>query len=96
MTQPEPSTLWSEYQKGQSFNNALGLYETVERNEDFFTGNQWRGVNAPDLDKPVVNVLSRVVRFCISTIMSDDIGVGLDSFDPQRRRGRRRLHALLL
>ena len=81
MTQPEPSTLWSEYQKGQSFNNALGLYETVERNEDFFTGNQWRGVNAPDLDKPVVNVLSRVVRFCISTIMSDDIGVGLDSFD---------------
>src|SRR5699024_2974415 len=52
-----------------------------ERNEDFYTGNQWRGVNAPDLDKPVINVLARVVKFCISSIMSDDIGVGLERFD---------------
>ena len=81
MTTLEPAQLWAEYQRGQAFNNALGLYETVERNEDFYTGNQWRGVNAPDLDKPVVNVLSRVVRFCIATIMSDDIGVGLERFD---------------
>ena len=75
------SRVWTEYQTGEDFNNALGLYETVERNEDFYTGNQWRGVNAPDLDKPVINVLSRVVKFCISSIMSDDIGVGLDTFD---------------
>ena len=81
MSEMEPARLWAEYQQGQAFNNALGLYETVERNEDFYTGNQWRGVNAPDLDKPVINVLARVVKFCISSIMSDDIGVGLERFD---------------
>ena len=53
----------------------------MERNEDFYTGNQWRGVRAPDLDKPVINVLARVVKFCISSIMSDDIAVGLDTFE---------------
>ena len=81
MSQPDAAALWREYGGGEAFDNALGLYETVERNEDFYTGNQWRGVNAPDLDKPVINVLSRVVKFCISSIMSDDIGVGLDTFD---------------
>ena len=58
----------------------------MERNEDFYTGNQWRGVRAPDLDKPVINVLARVVKFCISSIMSDDIAVGLDTFEGGARQ----------
>ncbi len=86
MSQPDAAALWREYGEGEAFDNALGLYETVERNEDFYTGNQWRGVRAPDLDKPVINVLARVVKFCISSIMSDDIAVGLDTFEGGARQ----------
>jgi hypothetical protein len=77
----EPEKMWKEFQKGRAFNQHIGLYEEVERNEDFYIGDQWRGVNAPDLEHPTVNVISRVVKFCISSIMSDDIGVGLETFD---------------
>ena len=47
-----PQRVWQEFQRAQNFNNAIELYETVEQNEDFYIGNQWRGVNAPNLDHP--------------------------------------------
>ncbi len=76
-----PLSVWAEYEKAQRFKETIGLFETVEKNEDFYIGNQWRGVNAPNLDHPVINILSRVVKFFISSIVSDDIGVKLTRFD---------------
>lgn len=78
----EPAQVWTEYSRGQSFNNAepLRLVETVKRNENFYNGRQWEGLNAPDLDKPVFNILRRVVTFFISTIVSDDIAVSVTEF----------------
>lgn len=73
--------VWHEYEKARSYNEAIDLYNTVEKNEDFYIGEQWRGVHAPNLDKPVFNILARVVKFFISSIMSDDIGVSLEAFD---------------
>lgn len=67
-----PQEIWNEYEKGVSYNQSQGvnLYETVRQNENFFIGRQWEGVNAPDLEKPVINILKRVVSFFISTIAS--------------------------
>lgn len=76
----EPAEVWAEYEKGVSHKQSLGIYETVKKNEAFFVGNQWEGVNAPDLDKPVVNILKRVVSYFISTIVSDDVGAQLELF----------------
>lgn len=73
--------IWNEYGRGRNYNQAIDLYDTVEQNENFYVGDQWNGVNAPDLDKPVFNILARVVKFFISSIMSDDIGVSLARFD---------------
>ena len=76
-----PQRVWQEFTRAQNFNNAIELYETVEQNEDFYIGNQWRGVNAPNLDHPVMNMLCRVVKFFISSVMSDDIGISVTDFD---------------
>lgn len=76
-----PTRIWNEYERGRNYNQAIDLYDTVEQNENFYVGDQWNGVNAPDLDKPVFNILARVVKFFISSIMSDDIGVSLERFD---------------
>lgn len=63
-----------------------GLYEAVEQYENFYIGRQWEGVNAPDLEKPVLNFTHRVVSYCISMLVADDIGVNLTPFrmDPKR------------
>lgn len=72
--------VWNEYQKGVNYNKGIDLYETVKKNENFFIGRQWEGVNAPDLAKPVINVLRRVVNYFISMIVADDIGVAFTPF----------------
>jgi len=75
-------SIWAEYQKGVSYNNALKLYDTVKKNENFYIGKQWEGLHAPDLPKPVINVLRRVVSYFISMVVSDDVSVTVESFDP--------------
>jgi len=59
----------------------LGLYDTVKQNEDFYIGNQWEGLSTPDLDKPVMNILQRVVSYQISQVVSDDIAANFTGAD---------------
>jgi len=75
-----PSGVWNEYTRAIGYNNTINLYNTVRDNEDFYIGDQWIGVKAPDLPKPVLNILKPSVNYFISTICSDDIGTQLNSF----------------
>ncbi|HBS60887.1 MAG TPA: hypothetical protein DEA44_16695, partial [Firmicutes bacterium] len=81
MINKTPSGIWSEYEKGMQFNESIELPETVKTNENFFVGKQWEGVNAPDLDKPVFNVLKRVVNYFIAMLVSDNIGIKMSLFN---------------
>ena len=72
--------IWSEFEKGKSYNKSIELYETVKRCENFYIGRQWEGLNAPDLPKPVINVTKRVVSYFIAMIVSDDIGLLLEPY----------------
>ncbi len=76
----DPASVWAEYQKGVSYNEGIGLYEQVRVNENFYVGRQWEGLYAPDLDKPVINVLKRVVSYFISMIVADDVSVSFTPF----------------
>jgi hypothetical protein len=75
-----PKEIWDEYTTGNAYNAGINLYETVKQNENFFVGRQWEGVNAPDLDKPVMNVLKRVISYFIATIVSDDVTAKAGAF----------------
>lgn len=72
-----PEGVFAEYEKGESYNRAIELYGTTQKNEDFYVGDQWKGVNAPDLEKPVINFLKRAVCYLISMIVSDDVSIAL-------------------
>lgn len=74
----KPAEIWQEYEAGKNYNAKLNLYETVKQNENFFLGKQWEGLNAPDLDKPVLNFLRRVVTYFISMIVTDNVGVQIE------------------
>lgn len=78
-----PEQICEEVNRAVAYNqncNGGNLYERVRQNERFFIGNQWEGVNAPNLDKPVMNILKRVVSFFVSSIVSDDVGAELTLF----------------
>lgn len=70
-----------EFAAGQQYKEAIGLYDTYAQNEDFYIGNQWRGVDADDMDKPVVNFLRRVVSMHIAKVVSTDWGVRFKAFE---------------
>ncbi|MBQ9959982.1 MAG: hypothetical protein IJP01_06460 [Oscillospiraceae bacterium] len=79
-TKTQPSEIWSEYEACMQYNRQLGrhgLYEQVKLNERMVSGDQWYGVKAPDIDKPVLNFLRRAVMYLISMIASDNIGVNV-------------------
>lgn len=72
--------IYREFTAGQQYKSAIGLYDTYAMNEDFYVGKQWEGVDADDLDKPVVNFLRRVVSMHIAKVVSTDWGVRFKAF----------------
>jgi hypothetical protein len=75
MKLPKLDDVLKKYEKGFSFNQQIGLYDTVKVNEDFFIGNQWEGVEANGLPTPTFNFLKQVVLFQVSTITSDNLAM---------------------
>lgn len=76
----DPKMIWDEYLEGENYHRQIKLYETVKKNEEFYEGDQWKGVNAPDLEKPVINIFKRAVTYLGSQIISNDVGISVDSF----------------
>ncbi|MBQ5782678.1 MAG: phage portal protein [Oscillospiraceae bacterium] len=70
-------SVWQEYQRDLSFKNSLDLFEKTKQHHNFFLGRQWEGLNAPDLEKPVLNFVKRVVNYLISVLMVNNVGISL-------------------
>lgn len=75
--------IWQKYEKDCTYKNSLKLFDKVKKQEKFFIGEQWDGVNAPDLPKPVINVVKRVTNYLISVLIVDDIGISIRGFLPK-------------
>ncbi|MBQ9709493.1 MAG: hypothetical protein IJV67_02605 [Clostridia bacterium] len=75
-----PERIFTEYREGINYKQNNEIFDTVRKNENFFIGKQWEGVNAPNMDKPVFNILKRVTNFFIANLVSDDIGIRLKQF----------------
>lgn len=60
---------WALFEKGREYNHSIDLYTNVNRNERFYRGNQWEGVNSDGLPKPVFNIFKRIIGYFISNVM---------------------------
>lgn len=82
--------IWAEYQQGVAYKRSIELYDTVDENEDFFVGRQWGDLEtkAPDLDKPVINFLQRVVSYFVSNITTDAIGTRFRFFNMPKEQSK--------
>lgn len=61
---------WREYQQGVDYKRRLGLYTTVDKNERFYSGDQWNGVKSGNLPTPVFNIIKRVINYFIAALVS--------------------------
>lgn len=75
----EPDVIKTLYDEGVDYKKRILLYDTVSTNERFFVGDQWYGVNAPDLPKPVINFIKRAVQQKVAEVNSNPVGVNFDS-----------------
>ena len=78
----DPRALWELYESGRTYNSQINLYNTVEINEAFYLGDQWHGLNAPDIDKPVFNQIRQTINYNVATIVSDDVSIALSPSIP--------------
>lgn len=75
MKAPTAKEINEKYEKAYHFKQQIGLYDTVQVNEDFFIGKQWEGVQANGLPTPTFNFLKQVVLFQVATITSDNLAM---------------------
>jgi len=75
MNIPSIEDLWSRYQVGIDYKNAINLYETVRRNERFNAGDQWHGCPSVNLPKPVINFIERATGQKIASVLTNKIAI---------------------
>lgn len=66
-------TVLQEHRRCTNYNLMNDYYYKTDMHHSFYAGDQWRGVNAPDLDKPVLNFIRRVCSFLAAMVTSDEI-----------------------
>ncbi|MEG1896513.1 MAG: hypothetical protein RR162_09760, partial [Oscillospiraceae bacterium] len=64
--------IWRQYERDVAYKNSINLFDKVKQQQNFFLGRQWEGLHAPDLEKPVLNFVKRVVNYLISVLVVDD------------------------
>lgn len=79
----DPIGIWKQVTEARDYNQSIDLYETVKRNEAFYTGEQWRnlGEKTPDLLLVTLNFLQRVVSMFVAKVASDDFGANFTAFN---------------
>ena len=68
-------SIWNDYQKGINFKNQIGLFETVQKNENFYNDRQWEDVAANGAPTPQDNFICRIISFRIASIVSDSLKI---------------------
>ena len=91
---PTVESVWKKYNRGVEFKQQLGLYDTVQENENFFIGKQWEGVQANGLPTPVFNFMKRVTMFQVATITSDNIAARVTPLVATKERGKLELERI--
>lgn len=79
----QPTSEWLLYERGKNYNREIApdLYTTVDKNERFYAGDQWRGVVSNGLPTPVFNIIKRVINYQIATMMSQKVAMAYSAMD---------------
>jgi hypothetical protein len=71
LDEQEQTRDWQLYKDGIDYKSSLNLFATTNRNERFYAGHHWDGVDTGGLPQVRLNVTKRIVNWKVSQIMSD-------------------------
>lgn len=71
MDEQKQTADWQLYKDGIDYKSSLNLFATTNRNERFYAGHHWDGVDTGGLPQVRLNVTKRIVNWKVSQIMSD-------------------------
>lgn len=78
---------WELYEQGKKYNNAIigpndiSYYDMIDASLSFASGNQWRGVQAEDMPKPVFNFIKRAQTFFIASLTSSNATINFEKLE---------------
>lgn len=87
----DATQIWKDYEKGISYKSSKEIFDTIRLNQEFYNGEQWKDVNAPTIEKPVLNIIRQAVDYYVSMIVSDDIAVMCDLKEDEDEQVRKAL-----
>lgn len=87
---------WELYTQGIEYKNKLNLFANVNRNERFYAGHHWDGVDTGGLPQVRLNVTKRIINWKVSQIMSDMLTMQFSAdnsanYDPNNPEGMKAL-----
>ena len=71
----DPRDIWAKFTNGKNYKSGEKMYDIIRRNEEYYAGEQWRGVEAKGLPTPVLNFLEQLVDVKVSTLMSNELTI---------------------
>jgi len=66
-----PESIFKEYEEGIKFKESIGLFKTVNEAERLFAGDQWAGLSATNMPKPVFNIIKRIIQYKVAAIKAN-------------------------
>lgn len=66
-----PEGIFKEYEEGIRFKESIGLFKTVNEAERLFAGDQWAGLSASNMPKPVFNIIKRIIQYKVAAIKAN-------------------------
>jgi len=66
---------WDDYLEGIAYKTRIKLFHTVNRNERFYAGRHWEGVDTAGLPQVMLPLVERVVNWKVVQVMSEPLSM---------------------
>jgi hypothetical protein len=66
---------WDDYLEGIAYKTRINLFHTVNRNERFYAGRHWEGVDTAGLPQVMLPLVERVVNWKVVQVMSEPLSM---------------------
>ena len=77
-----PQLVARQLSQAEKYNQSIGYYELARKNNRFYHGDQWMGLETKRIQLMTSNFLQRPVSYFVSQIVSDDIGFDIEPLIP--------------
>lgn len=66
---------WKEYERGKNYLSMLSRYSQIEKNNNFYIGRQWIGVESGDMSMPVKNIIRPICDYKIGVVSQNQVSI---------------------